>query len=226
MNIPHILCVGSATADHIFKIGGFPLDPVKVRADDYGFSGGGIAANAAVAIARLGGRAEFCGRLGADRAGRDLIDDFRRHGVGTDAVLVREGTRASTSVVLVDEKGERFICNYRGQFTADSDGFDTSMVRASLASASVILADVSWHDGVAAILRCGEPRIRRIARACRHSAWRLWKRWPQAMCFTVLMRWRWQWGKGSRQPCASPAPQRRLNVPGWEAAQACRRVPR
>ena len=64
-----IICVGHAALDRIYRIEAFPPEPTKVRALEHVESGGGMAANAAVAIARLGGRAELWSRTGADAAG-------------------------------------------------------------------------------------------------------------------------------------------------------------
>jgi len=47
-----IICVGHAALDRIYRIEAFPPEPTKVRALEHVESGGGMAANAAVAIAR------------------------------------------------------------------------------------------------------------------------------------------------------------------------------
>jgi sulfofructose kinase len=66
-----IICVGHAALDRIYRIEAFPPEPTKVRALEHIEAGGGMAANAAVAIARLGGRAE----LRARRAGVSIRAD-------------------------------------------------------------------------------------------------------------------------------------------------------
>ena len=47
-----IICVGHAALDRIYRIEAFPPQPTKVRALEHIEAGGGMAANAAVAIAR------------------------------------------------------------------------------------------------------------------------------------------------------------------------------
>ncbi len=54
-----IICVGHAALDRIYRIEAFPPEPTKVRALEHVEAGGGMSANAAVAIARLGGKSEF-----------------------------------------------------------------------------------------------------------------------------------------------------------------------
>jgi sulfofructose kinase len=49
-----VLCVGSAVVDFVFRLDALPTRPEKLRALDARMVGGGCAANAAVAVARLG----------------------------------------------------------------------------------------------------------------------------------------------------------------------------
>jgi sugar/nucleoside kinase (ribokinase family) len=75
---------------------------------------GGSAANAAVAVARLGWPARFIGQVGDDAVGTMLTDALTRAGV--DA-RVRRGGRSGTIVVLIDEAGERTFLTDRGACT-------------------------------------------------------------------------------------------------------------
>ena len=51
-----VLCVGIAVLDYVFSVETMPVRAEKYRARDLAVVGGGIAANASVAVARLGGR--------------------------------------------------------------------------------------------------------------------------------------------------------------------------
>ena len=64
--VPRILCVGMATIDHVFRLTTIPQTATKVRANDYVRISGGMAANAAVAVSRLGGQATFWGPISHD----------------------------------------------------------------------------------------------------------------------------------------------------------------
>ena len=68
----HLICVGHAALDRIYRIESFPPQPTKIRALEHIEAGGGMAANAAVAIARLGGAAELWSRVGDDGAGHTI----------------------------------------------------------------------------------------------------------------------------------------------------------
>ncbi len=80
---------------------------------------GGAVANAAVALARLGGAARFVGKLGEDSFGRLLLRVLRDNRV--DTRFVPTSTRGNTTMVLVTlrEEGQREFAFYR-QGTADT----------------------------------------------------------------------------------------------------------
>ncbi len=65
-----IICVGHAALDYVYRIEAFPPAPTKVRSLEHIESGGGMAANAAAAIARLGGAVELWSRTGRRCGGR------------------------------------------------------------------------------------------------------------------------------------------------------------
>lgn len=67
--------------------------------------GGGPAANAAVALARLGVRTTFVGAVGDDPLGREQIDELAREGVDVSRVEVIAGAASFLSMILVDVDG-------------------------------------------------------------------------------------------------------------------------
>ncbi|MGC2592837.1 MAG: PfkB family carbohydrate kinase, partial [Xanthobacteraceae bacterium] len=67
---PRILCAGIIVLDEVFRVDEFPQPDGKVQANGFFVVNGGCAANAAVAIARLGGRAALAGPMGGP-AGED-----------------------------------------------------------------------------------------------------------------------------------------------------------
>lgn len=79
-----MICVGHAALDRIYRISSFPPEPTKVRALESIEAGGGMAANAAVAAARLGGDVEVWSRTGDDNAGAII-----RAGLKSERVDIR-----------------------------------------------------------------------------------------------------------------------------------------
>jgi hypothetical protein len=83
---PVILCAGIIVLDEVFRVERFPEPDTKAAAQSFFVVNGGCAANAAVAVARLGGRAALAGPLGGP-AGEDANGDH---------VLPRSRAKAST----------------------------------------------------------------------------------------------------------------------------------
>lgn len=145
-----IICLGHAALDRIYRIGAFPPSPQKVIADAAEEVGGGMASNAAVAIARLGGRVALCSRVGDDLTGQAIRDGLDREGVDTTQLRVFPGGVTSSSAVIVDGRGERLLINHRGAGIPDDAGWlDVSVVR----RARVVMADVRWPSGALALFR-------------------------------------------------------------------------
>src|SRR5215472_4987649 len=77
-DMANILCAGIAVLDEVFRVSAFPMPDTKVQASEFITIGGGNAANAAVAIARLGGKASFAAPLGDDAVADRLIESLQR----------------------------------------------------------------------------------------------------------------------------------------------------
>src|SRR5919108_2335082 len=77
--------------------------------------GGGMAATALVAVARLGGRAGFIAKVGDDAIGAQVLADFRRYGVDVSRSVTQPGATSHLTVVLVDgTSGARAFLSQRG----------------------------------------------------------------------------------------------------------------
>lgn len=109
---PVVICLGHASFDVTMAVDHHPLPDEKMRASAIVFSGGGPAANASVAVARLGGHAFFCGRLGKDAFGESHLQELKAEGVDT-RLVVRSSALTSISQVLAKPDGTRSVVNYR-----------------------------------------------------------------------------------------------------------------
>ncbi|THU72913.1 hypothetical protein C4D60_Mb04t17240 [Musa balbisiana] len=74
---------------------------------------GGAPANVAIAVARLGGRAAFVGKLGDDEFGRMLAAILRENGVDDTGVTFDAGARTALAFVTLRADGEREFMFYR-----------------------------------------------------------------------------------------------------------------
>ncbi len=145
-----VICVGHSALDRVFTLEAWPQGSAKVVASSFAEVGGGMAANAAVAVARLGGEALFWGPVGEDSVADIMCAQLQAEGVDVRGLRRVAGLQSSTSAILIDARGERLVVGYRGsalQATAEWLQLD------SIAGAGALLADVRWPQGALAALR-------------------------------------------------------------------------
>ncbi len=142
-----VLVLGMAAVDFVLSVPEFPTEATKYRAEAAEIVGGGPAANAAVAIARLGGTATLAARLGDDSLADLVLGDLKAEGVSTAFVHRAPGGRSSFSSVYIDATGERQIVNFRGAGLTDDTGWIARMP-----APQAVLVDTRWPDGAATAL--------------------------------------------------------------------------
>ena len=142
--MPRIFCVGHAVHDFIFSMPQLPSRGQKYRAERFDSIGGGPAATAAVAIARLGGHAWLAARLGDDDIAAVIAEELQRHGVDCTFLRRHAGCHSSVSAVVVDQRGERMIVNYTDpQMPQDAHW----LPEPAAIGAAAVLADTRWPTG-------------------------------------------------------------------------------
>lgn len=109
-----------------------------------------MAANAAVAVARLGGEAVFWGPVGEDSVADIMHAQLQAEGVDAGGLRRFAGLQSSTSAILVDARGERLVVGYRGSALAAPADW---LALDEIAGAGALLADVRWPQGALAALR-------------------------------------------------------------------------
>jgi sulfofructose kinase len=137
-----VIVVGHAALDRIYRIEKFPAEPTKVRALEHIEAGGGMGANAAVTIARLGGKVELWGRVGNDDVGAKIRRLLKADGVDTRHVRAIPGFSA-TSAILVDAKGERLIVSHRDRGMSMECGW---LPFERIGKAGAVLSDLRWFE--------------------------------------------------------------------------------
>lgn len=151
-----VLCLGMAVWDRILPVPDIPSAPIKVYASDLIETGGGPAATAACAVARLDGAARLVARVGEDRDGAAIAAELARFGVDTTWLRRLPGARSATSSVAVDQAGERLILVFPGrglQVAPDWVDWD-----AALAGIGCVLVDMGWPAAAAECLRQAAAR--------------------------------------------------------------------
>jgi sulfofructose kinase len=157
--MPRILCTGIAVLDEVFRVKEVPIADTKVEASEFITVGGGCAANAAVAIARLGGTVGLAAPLGGpegeDAIGDRVIAGLRGEGVDCGGCVRVAGACTSVSAILLNARGERTIATYRdtrldGILPADPEGL--------VLGANAVLFDNRFPDFVTPICRAARRR--------------------------------------------------------------------
>ena len=139
-----IACIGITVQDRIYSLNNLPEGGGKYQSNQYMETGGGPAATAAVAVARLGIDVDFIGRVGDDSCGNTLLNELRSWGVNTEFCRQYPNARSSQSAILVDQHGERIIVNYP---SPDLDTDAQWLESIDFTRYDMVLADVRWHEG-------------------------------------------------------------------------------
>jgi sulfofructose kinase len=144
---PRILCAGIAVVDEVFRVEEFPQADGKVEAKEFFVVNGGCAANAAVAIARLGGRAALAaplgGPAGADPNGDRVLAALNRENVDTAACHRVNGLATALSAIFINARGDRTIVTYRDKRIAAVVPNDPEKLAAA---ADLVLADNRYPE--------------------------------------------------------------------------------
>ena len=112
MKVLDVLCIGQAAYDIILQVDHHPREDEKCTAHARWQCGGGPAANAAVAVSRLGGKSALIAYLGKDAWGNLHWRELKTEKVDREGV-VRGDEGTPLSVILVKPDGSRTVINHR-----------------------------------------------------------------------------------------------------------------
>jgi len=162
LSSPRILCTGIIVLDEVFRVEEFPQADGKVEAKQFFVVNGGCAANAAVAIARLGGRAALSGPLGGpagvDENGDRVLAALKRENVDCSGCQRVDGLKTALSAIFINAQGDRTIVTYRDAGIAAVTPNDPESLAAT---AALVLADNRFPQFVRPI--CEAARRRRLS---------------------------------------------------------------
>ena len=156
---PRILCAGIIVLDEVFRVDEFPQPDGKVQAQGFFVVNGGCAANAAVAIARLGGRAALAGPMGGpageDENGDRVLKALARENVDCTACQRIGGFATALSAIFMNARGDRTIVTYRDERIAAAPPDDPERV---VNAADAVLADNRYPEFVRPICEAARRR--------------------------------------------------------------------
>ncbi len=109
-----VTALGFCAIDHLCLIPKTPDDD-KVEISKLLIGGGGPAATAAVAAARLGARTAYLGAVGDDAAGKQILEGLQAANVDVAGVLIRPGAVSAVGYCWVEQlTGKRNIAWSKG----------------------------------------------------------------------------------------------------------------
>ncbi|MGL4438330.1 MAG: PfkB family carbohydrate kinase [Bosea sp. (in: a-proteobacteria)] len=145
-----VLCVGIATLDYVYGVAALPSEGTKYRASALEVVGGGIAANAAVAIARLGGKSALLTRLGDDVTGNAIRNELRVERVDMRHCKAVTGARSPVSAIMVDPAGERMIVSYSDPAMPTEPEWLPEILPKGVGA---VLGDTRWEEGALSLFQ-------------------------------------------------------------------------
>ena len=146
-----ILISGVSVIDFIFQVESIPTSYEKYRAKNASISGGGVAANAAVAIAKLNGNPSLVSRLGKDEIGLMIKNGLLKEKVNIDNVVIFDGHKSSFSSVYINKNGDRQVMNFRD----DTLPVDASIIT-KIVEHDAYLVDSRWTEGALQTLKAAK----------------------------------------------------------------------
>lgn len=142
---PRILCVGMPVRDLTFRVENVPARGAKIPASHFAEITGGNALNAAIGIARLGGKPALTGPMGdaSEISSRFIFDKLAEEGIDATHLVHMPGLVTPISAVMNDPSGERTIVTFR----------DPALWKVQLPNADLLLQGC---DAILTESRCSE----------------------------------------------------------------------
>lgn len=133
-----VVVVGSLNQDLTVRTPHLPVPGETVLGSGHSFGLGGKGANQAVAAARLERSVAMVGLVGADQAGREMLDRLAEEGVDISAISTDAEAHTGLAVIAVDDRGENSIVVSPGA-NARLTPLDIEASRATIEDATVLL---------------------------------------------------------------------------------------
>lgn len=106
---PEVVCIGVVTVDTVALVERYPSEDERVRAQEIVRGGGGPAAVAAVALARLGISTAIVGTIGDDEDGAFVRSIFQREGINHEGLSLSSSPTSGSVIVASREHSARAI---------------------------------------------------------------------------------------------------------------------
>ena len=98
--------IGLNSADQFCVVREYPRPDTKSGVLETAREGGGQAATATAALARLGMRAAYIGAVGDDEPGAFSLASLRADGVNVEGVVTQRGRASQSAIIIVQQEGD------------------------------------------------------------------------------------------------------------------------
>jgi len=86
----------------------------KIELNDLDFTTGGGGTNTAATFAKQGFRVAFCGAIGADVSGLEIVRELRSLNIDVKLIVKKKEKSTNSSIIVTNPGGDRIILVYRG----------------------------------------------------------------------------------------------------------------
>ena len=125
-----IYVLGSINMDMVAKVPYIPVSGETMTAEKFFLSPGGKGANQAVAVAKLGGKVRFIGKVGCDANGQALLDNLAAANVDADSVG-RSAFPTGIAMILVEKGDNRIILSPGANYDFDECDVEEALAEAT-----------------------------------------------------------------------------------------------
>ena len=124
-----VVGLGACVLDTLINCDKYPTEDTKQKAESIFLAGGGPVGNALVVMSKLGLETEVIGGFGGDNAGKYLLDDFKKYGVGVvNATVLENATSFTSFIVLAEDKATRTCVFDRGTVPDEPNNLNLSAI--------------------------------------------------------------------------------------------------
>ena len=109
-----VVGIDTSCVDLNINLDSYPAAGANADIKNTSWQGGGKVASGMVACARLGAKCAMMGCVGDDIFGKFIVHDFKKHGIDTSTIKVKEGESSFSVVVSEREEGSRTILHRSG----------------------------------------------------------------------------------------------------------------
>jgi len=133
-----ITVIGSINMDLVIKTSRMPKPGESFFGQSFGMIPGGKGANQAVAVAKLGEKAQLVGKVGKDVFGDKLVNNLKEFGVNVDYVFQDSSASTGVAFIIVTREGENSIIIVTGA-NGNLSSEDVKAVEATIKNSNLLL---------------------------------------------------------------------------------------